>query len=223
MHRFYLLTTVLLLLGCSPQEKKNPDKILSNKDVPATLDLGEAKNGIYKNKYFGLSFEYDDEWFLIDHETLDEMADAGIKSVAKGELRKSIELSKVRTATLFGSFKFDPERTLGFNPSVLLIIENLKGSVTMSSGDDYLKQTKELWSQMQVDIKQVGSIAEAHLDGKESYTMISEITIPTVGVIRQEYFCTILKGFAVVFCISYSDESERDELFRAIESVRFKK
>lgn len=222
MNRILAFTLILFVFGCQESEEKNPDKILKNKDVPVDLDLGEANNGIYVNKYFGLSFEYDEEWFLQDHETLEKLVDRGAE-IAKDQLKESVEASIVRTASLFGAFKFDPAKTTGFNPSLMVMIENVKGDENINYGDEYLEQIRELWPQLEVDVKQRGTITEAYLDGKEAYKMIAEIKAPSTGIVTQEYYCTIYKNFALVFAISYESDSERNELKRAIESIRFKK
>jgi hypothetical protein len=126
----------------------------------------------------------------------------------------------VRSASLFGTFKHNIDAIVESNPNLIIITENLMGT-SVTYGDDYLEHLRDLWDEHQIGIVQTGAIRETPIDSKDFYRLEGEIRTP-YGVGYQQYYCTVMKGFALVITISYTNDEEREELEKVISTIRFK-
>ncbi|MDC0257459.1 hypothetical protein OAK35_01820 [Crocinitomicaceae bacterium] len=223
MKHLSLLLALFVLIGCQP-DNKNRDKRLKDKDVPVDFDLGEAKNGTYKNKFFGFSFVYNEDWSLQSYDDMERIMQMGSDAFSENEKKEQLlDAAKVRTANLFGVFKHDIG-SIESNPNMLMIAENIKQFPSVKYGDEYLELIRELWGQQtQLKISQVGTIQPVKVGGKEFYKMQAELTIPYSGKAYQDYYCIVDKGFALVFALSYTESEELNELEEIVKSMKFKK
>lgn len=221
MKYLILLLSIVFLAACS-QKNENPDKRLQEKEVPDDFEIGIAENGTYTNNYFNFTFDYDTTWAVQSFEELQKLMDAGQELVAGDDeaYKNAIKASQVRTATLFGAFKYEVNAMEESNPNILIIAENIKQFPGSLYGDDYLEKVRDMWGNSQMDIKQIGTIRAAPIDGKEFYKMTGEITT-LFGSARQDYYCIILKDFALVFALTYTNESELEILEEIVATMQF--
>jgi hypothetical protein len=77
-----------------------------------------------------------------------------------------------------------------------------------------------MWGKIEMDIQQVGTIREAPIDGKEFYKMTGEIK-SLYGSAKQDYYCVVIKDFALLFVITYTNDSELEMLEEIIATMKF--
>lgn len=218
-----IILALFLIIGCQEKKNNNPDKRLQEKEVPDNFDIGKAKDGVFKNEYFGLTFKYNPNWDVLSYDELESMMETNSKAVAKNnkKLKQLAEASNIKTAHHFAAYKYDHQTYPGFNPSVIVMSENIE-KVNLKYGDEYLEHVRDLWAQTDMNIKQVGVIKEKKIAGKQFFTMRASIT--TFGVeVFQDYNCAIIKDFAFIVVETYMEPSELGELNLIKESIQIKK
>ncbi|XOV67444.1 MAG: hypothetical protein ACFHU9_17655 [Fluviicola sp.] len=217
-----IVCALFLLIGCQGKKNNNPDKRLQDKEVPDNFDIGEMKDGTFTNKFFDFSFQYNEEWDIQTQEELEELMDLGSEMVSGGDqsVKASMEASKVRSAQHFGAYKYEYGSLVDYNPSIMIISENIKGA-DIVYGDEYLEILREMWPNMQTDIRQIGTIQETNLGGKKFAVMEAEMKVYGIPV-RQKYYCYVMKGFALGIITSFVDQDQEDEMSQVIRSLRFK-
>lgn len=221
MKFLFFLSLSFIIFSCSTTHE---DPRLKDKDVPMDFDLGVAENGIYTNKYFGMTFSYNKNWNVQSHEELNRLVDLGAE-VATGDdelLKASVEASKVNTAYLFSVFRDELGSSVEFNPSVMSIAENVSKYKSFKTGKDYLKQARTMIERSQLQTEMVGDFEKVNLGTKPFYSMT--LKGEQMGVTyTQEYFATIEKGFSLSFIVTYQTDEDRAQMIEVLESIEFKK
>ncbi len=220
-----ILIALFVLFGCQNEKKNNnPDKRLQDKEVPDNFEIGEAKNGVYTNGFFNISFKYNEDWDILSYEELEALMELGaeVSSGKSEKLKKAADAASVRTAQHFAAFKYDRETFSGnFNPSIIVLSENIKAA-GLKYGDEYLEQLRELWSEADMNIKQIGVIEEEKINGRTFFTLTG--LIKNFGVeVTQKYHCAIIKNFAFVIIDTYMEEADHEETAVIMESFKFEK
>ncbi|MCR9173750.1 MAG: hypothetical protein NXI10_14705 [bacterium] len=221
----YLTAALLLLLIIGCQNNNNPDKRLKDKNVPFEFEIGEAKDGVYSNDFFNFSFHYDTSMYIMSYEELEAAIDAESSAHDTERQRREYEASKVVTASLFGGFRFPMDSYEPSNPNVIIMAENIQGNPQVNSGDDYLKIVRSLWPQSNMDVEQIGSIQQTNIGGQTFFKLASGINSPFMDSYAgyQDYYCAVIKDFALIFIFTYFDQDESDFLKPILSSMAFKK
>ncbi len=220
MKYFVLIATIAFLAACSTQQ--NPDERLKDKEVPADFDIGEMKEGVFTNKYFGFKFRFNEDWDIQTEEELAELVDLGSEIASGGDnkMKSALKASQVRSAQHFCAFKYDVGSSVDFNPSIMVISENIKGK-NLVYGDEYLEIIREMWPKTQVNVKQIGVIKELEIGGEDFFVMEAETKAYGISI-RQKYYCSIRKDFALCLIVSYLDEEQENEMSSVIDSFGFR-
>lgn len=191
------------------------------KNLPENFDYGTIGNGSYANNYFEMTVSFNPDWKIGSEEQMNKIADKGKDLIAgdDSELKRGIKAAEVNSAYLLTVSRHEIGTTVEFNPSLLVVAENIKNFPEIKNGSDYLIQTKNLLQQSQINYyfekavykKQIGTLTFHVLEGKINYGTV---------VVTQEYYTTITKGFSLSFIISYANEEDKQELDTIIESIK---
>lgn len=220
MKYFALILFIAFLVACS--EQKNPDKRLKDKNVPVEFDLGIAKDGVYKNDFFEMSFEYNENWYLQDDKEREALLDEGIERATgeNAEKGRKLEAGKVNNVNLFVALEQAPGEVYDFNSSIIVLAENLAlANGKIKSGKEYLETAFENFAN-ESSIASRSSIQPKTIGSKQFH----RVTLNTdTGIIEVEQQCyaIIINDFALMFIFSYANEEQEAEMYKFLSSVKF--
>ena len=211
MKSIYLSLLFLCVISCKKEVK----------NLPEDFDFGETKDNTYTNPYFGLTFEYPSDWSMQSKHDIKAITDKGDKYLASdnSQLKSVLKASQINTAYLFSLFKYPLKSTQNYNASLSVIAENIAGNPEIIRGEDYLFNSKEL-------LKQTPALYEFEegFDTKtiDDYTFDILRANATYGGfnVEQEFFCIVRYGFSLSFVLSYTNDEEKAELYKIINSIQ---
>ncbi|MNO34535.1 hypothetical protein D3C76_245720 [compost metagenome] len=185
------------------------------------VSLGVTESGSYTNDYFGLSLNFPKEWVYQDADQMMKLMEAGQEVVAGDNEAKNkmLDLAKTKTLNLLmaSEFPLDSGKT---GPSAIAVAEKVSMLQGIKNGKDYLESSKKLM----VDTKlpyEFEDIKTVKVGGKDMDLMKTSINTGN-GVVNQEYYSTIIDGYALNFILTYVDEKSKAETDKILESVSFK-
>lgn len=187
------------------------------------IDFGTMQNAVYSNAYFGLTLEFPKTWSPQDQEAQRQMASQGVKMMAGEDKNMSslLKASELQTVNLFAVFQHQLGSPVDYNPSVLGVAEVVRHMPGIKRGSDYLFQTRKLLENGQIEIRFVGDPKPVPLGGVEFDVMETEIAFQRM-VIRQKYYSTILKGYALCFIVSYITPAEDARATEILKTLAFR-
>lgn len=189
--------------------------------MPKNFDYGSIKENVYSNDFFDLEITFPANWVVQDQEQVAQMTQYG-KEVLSGDdavLKTVIKASEINSANLLTIFKYEFGAPVDYNPNLVVVAENIQNASGIKRGKDYLFHSKKLLEQSQLEYTFDKDIYTQGIGSKEFDMM--ETNLFYIGQdITQEYICTIVNGFSLVFIISYTTEEERRELQSIIEGIR---
>lgn len=160
------------------------------------LDKGFIDGTSYKNSYFGLSLNFPDGWYVQND---------------------AIDLSEQNAAFLLSVYRY-PLDTQSFNYNFSCIAEDLSAYPEIKQSSDYMEEMIEQFKNE--DFKIDKDIYSKTIDGVKFSVVDAETSAGDV-VVKQRYYSTIKKGYALTFIITYVDDSNLDELNKILDSINF--
>ena len=202
---------VLLLAGCG---KKASDEI----------DFGAVKNSVYENEFFGLHLALPAEWSVQDREMRQKLTETGTKMLAGED--KGIEAvlknaSKLQTVNLLAAFKHPVGTPVSFNPSIVCVAERVRELPGIKRGKDYHFHAKKLMESGQMRFEFPKEMSTEKLGGVDFDVMHIAISFGTFTV-QQKHYASIMKGYALIFVVSFTTADEESVLQNILEGVSFK-
>jgi len=200
--------------------------ILSSCDTvqkPKYFDYGKIENNVYINPYFNFKMDIPPKWVVQDKKQTERLAEIGKKAVAGDDenLSKIIKASEVRSAILLTVFKHEIGTPVDFNPSIMVVVENVSIAPGIKNGADYLYQTRKLLKRSKIQYEYIDDDFEkVTINDTDFYRM--NLGINTAGVdVKQSYYVTVKDGFAIATIITYTTEEEKKELEKYLNTIQF--
>lgn len=214
--RFLIFISVLAIGFTSCQNAS-----ISN-EIPKEFDYGKIVNGTYSNNYLGFSIQFDTTWEVQSDEQKQMLEDIGKEYVGGDDedFKKTMEASKVNTANLLMLFKHPLGTIETFNPSFVVVAENVKNYTGIKDGKDYLNQAKKLLQASQMQYAFNKPIYKRNMGKHEFFVLEGSIGIADNAVI-QEYITTVVNGFCLSFIATYSDDTEKTDLHEFLSTLKF--
>ncbi|MFZ4465299.1 MAG: hypothetical protein ACOYN5_15745 [Bacteroidales bacterium] len=208
---FILLT--LLLLCCNTQ------------GVTQDFDYGQIENNKYYNSFFNFEMIIPTGWIVQSKEQTENLTKKGADLVAGDDknLKAVIKASEVNSANLLAIFKYEVGAAVDYNPSIMLISENLKNSPGIKTGSDYLFQVRKMLKQSQVQYDYFDeNFKKKTINGQDLFLM--NASLEYMGLqIKQVYYSTIINGFSLGIIISFVSKEQKKEIGKVINSMQFRK
>jgi hypothetical protein len=88
-------------------------------------------------------------------------------------------------------------------------------------GKDYLFHVKKAMESGQMKISFPSEISTESVGGHDFDVMHAEMSMAAVTV-RQDYYASIMKGYAVIFIVSFTTDEEKSSLQDILTSAIFK-
>lgn len=199
----------------STSESKETD---NSKDV----ELGTTEKGSYNNDYFGVSLKFPEAWEFQDAAGMNELTNASSEVIAGDDetKKKQIELSQAKTLNLLMASQY-PLDGGQVGPSAMAIAEKVSLLQGIRTGKDYLKATKKFMEDSQFPYEYKEFTTET-IGGKEMDLMQITMDAGNGSTITQDYYSTIIEGYAFNFIFTYLDDTTKAEIDNIKKSVQFK-
>lgn len=214
---FSLLT--LSLVGCSTKSISN---IVSSKN---TLDFGTFNGNNYTQSYFGLSLTTPKNWSVMDDDTRNSLYNKTIESFSKNAAtKKKYDLSKEKDLIMFlvSQAPYSQGKSAGSN--IIFQTENLglAGNILSKTGKDYIEYSKKSMTKSSNNFT-FGDTKKEKIGNKDFYSLT--ISSPSLNNVSrsQKMYCTVQKGYALIFFLTYTGDKTADAALDSIMStVKFK-
>jgi len=206
----FIIVCTILFWGCSKNASKE-------------IDFGTIENSVYRNKYFGLTITIPAEWSIQDQESRQRMMKMG-KEMITGEdknLKAAIKASELQTVNLFTVFKHPLGTPVTFNPGIACAAERIRHAPGIKRGKDYHFHARKVFESSQMDVSFPRDISTENLGGVDFDIMYLQITQAGTTV-QQEYYATVMKGYALVFIVSFTTDEEKAALGKVLDTIVFK-
>lgn len=209
---FMLFIAALTLTGC-----KDNTPIVKQEG----FDYGAVANNKYTNKFFNIEMDVPAGWDVQDQQQRDALMKEGQK-VAAGDnemMKAQIKASEINSANLLTVYQHKIGAAVEYNPSFMLVAENLKNFPAIKSGDQYLDNAKKLLTSSAMKITHIDDkYAKKTINGLDFHAM--NVTMDVNGVpVYQMYMATVKDGFALGFIYSYGDETQKTQLEKVANSI----
>ncbi len=217
----FLLLSVFLLPSCN--SGGGNDRHETGINTPTSFDLGKVKNGIYHNDFFELTIPLPDSFHIQSHEETNQLLNLGLESLGNSdeEFKKQLVASSVKNAYLLTAFKYEiGTEEVDFNPSIIVVAENMQLVPGIKNGKEYLTHTQKLLQHTDLDYLFKKGITEKPIGQKSFANMTGLLTIGGL-TITQDYYTRIDNGFALNIIVSYLDESDRMELMEIVQAIKY--
>ena len=213
--KLFVLFIAVALTGCN------------NKPITEEqgFEYGSVKDGRYTNKFFDIQMDVPKDWDVQSQAENDAIMEEGKNMVAgdNKNMKAALKASEINTAGLLTVFKDKPGTTPTFNPSIMLVAENLKNAPGVKTGKEYLFHSRKLMLAGQMQYNHIDEdFAKREINGWEFYTMNVSANYSGVTV-NQVYLATVKDGFALGLIYSYADEAQKAELEKLINTVDYYK
>lgn len=213
MRFLFLLTTTFLILSCGSETGKKT----------VNFDYGKVKQGVYSNNYFNFSIPYDTTWNVQEQDAMSKLVREKSDVMFDEEQLspEQLEASMINTAYLFTLFKHEVGAAVDFNPSLIVLAENLKNYAKITTAKEYIQNSKELLLNSKIDYSFGNdSIDVVKIGSKNFHRLKAYINTPDINI-SQHYFCHVTKGFSLAFIISFSSPEGQKELENILGDVKF--
>ena len=206
----FVVACIALLPGCG---KKAPDEI----------DFGAVEKSVYRNEYFGFSLRLPPEWSVQDREAQQRIMEMGGKIIAGDDknLKALMKASELQTVQLLTAFRHPLGTPTSYNPSVMCVAERVGHMPGIKQGRDYLFHTRRVLESSPMKIAFPGEVSAEKLGGREFDLMHVEMQFPGITV-RQKYYASIMKGYALGCIMSYATRDEESTLDGILATLSFK-
>ena len=210
IYKAQIIALAVLLAGCG---KKASDEI----------DFGTFNNSVYHNNYFGMTVAIPSDWSMQDQAAQQRLMKLGNKLMSGDDknLKAVMKASELQMVNLFAVFKYLQGSPVTFNPSILSIAENVRQWPGMKSGKDYHFQARKLLESSQVEMSFPKDIYTQQLGGIDFDVMETEMHVRGL-VVKQKYYATIMKGYALTLVVSFTTDEELASLKKVLDAMTFK-
>jgi hypothetical protein len=191
-------------------------------DNSKEVELGTTEKGTYNNDYFGVSLKFPEAWEFQDADGMNELTSASSEAIAGDDetKKKQIELSQAKTLNLLMASQY-PLDGGQVGPSAMAIAEKVSLLQGIRTGKDYLEATKKFMVDSQFPYEYKEFTTET-IGGKEMDLMQITMDAGNGSTITQDYYSTIIEGYAFNFIFTYLDDTTKAEIDTIKKSVQFK-
>jgi len=137
-------------------------------------------------------------------------------------LEAIVKASELQSVHLLSVFEHPLGTPVPYNLSISCIAERVSHLPGIRTGEDYHFHAKKLMKSGKIDFSFPKEVYPDKISGVDFYVMSVEITVPAFTV-KQEYYTTIMKGYALSFIISFTKDEERNTLINILKTMTFSK
>jgi hypothetical protein len=219
------LLLAIWVFGCNNQSANDPEQETPPVETPdpdPVLNYGFVDGNTYSNDYFGLKISVPESWTIQSREESALLENLGRQNSSQtGESQPaSTPIEELQVIYLLVALQFEAGTAVDYNPGVQIIANNLSESDTVVTGELYLQKLADQLSRFPNFTLAEGGISTATIGGKELATVEAETKVGEVSV-KQSYFATVIKEYAIQFTISYTNDAEKEALMNVLNTTVF--
>jgi hypothetical protein len=188
------------------------------------MDVGSFDKNVYHNKFFAMTLTVPPDWVIQNEEEREHLQKMGTKLLVGDDknLEATVKAGKHSSGNLFSVFEYPQGSPVTFNPSIASVATDVSHLPGIKRGKDYQFQLKTLLESgaIQAEFPNNGETYVRKVGGVDFDVMDVEMHIRKI-VIKQKYYSTIMKGYALSFIISSGDDDQQAALQKILESVSF--
>ena len=207
-----ILSFMILLTGCNQQNK------------PKNFDYGRVENNKYVNSFFNYEITLPAKWVVQTKDQMERATKTGKDLIAgdDSKMKAVLNASEINTANLLSVNQFEQGAAVEYNPSIVIVAENIKNFPGIKIGSDYLFQVRKLLAQSQLKYDSIEKESTKEvINGTDFYKMNAEIAYMGLNI-KQIYYSSIIRGFSFNIIVSYVDDQQKQDLLKSINSMVFK-
>lgn len=190
------------------------------KKASEEIDFGSVTNSVYRNEYFGLTVTLPSEWSVQDNEARQQMMQTGREVIAGDDrnLKAAVKASEMKTVNLFAAFKHPVGTPVPYNPAIACVAERVRQMPGIKRGKDYLFHARKLLEAGQLSVSFPSEISAESVGGRDFDVMPVDMSMAGM-TIRQKYYPTILKGYALSFVLCFTTDEDESALQDILKTV----
>lgn len=209
MKKLILSFTILTLFACKTEQR-----------MPENFDYGSIENGVYANDYFQMHFPFDDSWDVQSQDEVENIQDLGQDIITDENIKRAIKASEINTANLFVAYVYEFGSTMDYNPSLMIVAENIKMFPQVKRGRDYLIEAQKILNGTSLNYSYDMILEPKVINGK-SFDVMNATGSYLGNEFKQKYMSTVTDGFCLSIIISYDTDNQRELLEKALEQMTF--
>lgn len=202
------LICLLLCISCAQKESK-PDK-------------GKVTDNVYENEFFGVQVTIPIAWVVQNAEQIRDLTEnsKSIVQHANPEMAAKVDSIQDKIIQMLTVFQYPVEDTSTFNPSFVMMAEKLPTKLLMDE-KVYIKLTIEqlkrtgLYQSIDPNGKKI------NLGGRDFFTLSVTSTWKGEKDLTQDFYVSVMRGYAVVIITSYTARQQQDQLIDILRSLKF--
>jgi hypothetical protein len=207
--KYFILFIIFIAIGACSQKEEQPDQ-------------GTLANNIYSEHFFGIQVSIPFNWQVQNEDKLRVLTDSSSSIIAQSnpEMKTISDSAKDNTIQLLTVLRNPANDSAAFNPSFVLLAEQLPEKASKMDEKVYLRLTIE-------QLKKTGlyegidtGARKVTVGGKEFFSL-AVTTAWGETVVEQDFYVMITKGYALVLITSYANAQQQDDLFGMLASVKF--
>mgnify|MGYP000884226821 CR=1 FL=1 len=191
-------------------------------DKKYPFNYGKIQDNIYTNPYFGFSITVPANWTIQNKTQIDFVMSKGkdIIEFKDEAVSKAVDKMDISSMTLLMTSKHEIGAPVDFNPSIIIMAEDVSMYPGIKKGSDYLFQVKKQFQNSNMNYTMAADYDSL---------MLSDIKFDVLACTKDEsiihlnYLCAIRKKYALFFIMTYSNDDEKEELLNFVKTTQFQK
>lgn len=184
------------------------------------FNYGKMTDTVYTNPFFGFKVAIPSSWVVQNKSQIEYVVSKGKNAVEfKDELsNKTMQNLDLTSMTLLMVSKYELGSPVEFNPSLMIMVEDVSMYPGVKMGSDYLFQLKRQFKNSNLNFTLAADYGSTELNGSK-FDILE--CLKDDSNTHLDYICSIQKRFAFCYIITYSNEEEKNELMSIIHTTQF--
>ena len=206
-----LITTAfvccIILIGCEQKPEKE-------------IGYGAIEGEYYTNDYLQLKVKIPSDWAVQNREVFEHVVATSRQLVSGNDkdMEALLKASEQRGVGLFAVFRHPLGTPVDYNPSIAGVAEKVKMMPGIKSGKDYLFHLKKTLETPPSTYDFPNEVYANNKGGFDFDVLDAEASVGGVEF-KQKYYASIVKGYALVVIISYSNPEQEKQLMDIIDTI----
>ncbi len=205
----FFIVAAVLLSACGKKESQD-------------IDLGTFEDSVYSNRYFCFKMTLPPDWNIQDQQSIKQIMDNGAEIMAGEDknLKAAMKYSEKQVVNLLAAYKHPVGAPVTYNPNIICVAEKVRNMPGIKAGKDYLFHTRQMLESGQLEYSFPKEIYTEQLGGIDFDILCADVAIAQMTV-HQRIYAAIIKGYALMFTVSFTNDEEESFLQEILESVTF--
>jgi hypothetical protein len=208
---FRLIIALCVTLAC------RPPALLAQTGTNSP-ESGVTKSGYYRNDYFGFSIPFPESWTVVlqrkPHQFQSQGGDALVRD---GVLKRGLVNADQSNTHNLLAITDSREESNGWSPQIVIVGEGIHEGAPFKTADEYLVHTIKLLSAIRFPKTIVLTPPRETTLGARQFWRADFAR----GDVRQSYYATISKGFALSIVVTGGDAAQLSKANGVVQKIHF--